>query len=270
MFITKFITSNLSYFLNSVQHFSWQSQLAVLLTAGAIWREFGGRIIFRGGKCIFFFPSFYYDIIQHICFPLNSIIGIVCHVLPTRSSIWSEPHTLSKKLFGTGADLEAVKRSLIHGSDRSYHEEDLVKVYDSCKPIAAEELIGNTWNGRIIRTNRSLLDLAEWCLVRPLGLFGFRWGKRYCTQHTGDPLLLRWIDRLYFPLPVWGNVGMVDIRWRGVVTATMNYDYQPWKDYFRVLQEDNEKTILIGVWTHRSVAGGWFTLTLDKSVSTSF
>jgi len=112
------------------------------------------------------------------------------------------------------------------------------------------------------------LDVAEWLLIRPLKLLGFNWGKRYRTADKGDPLLIRWMDKVYFPLPAWGNVGMTDIRWRGVTTATMNYDHQAWKDYFKLLSNDDGTVVLLGVWTHKHIAGGWFTLTLDPDVVT--
>ena len=56
---------------------------------------------------------------------------------------------------------------------------------------------------------------------------------------------------------------MIDVTWRGVTTATMIYDRQPWKDYFRLLSREDGKVVLLGVWTHKYIAGGWFTLTLD-------
>ena len=56
---------------------------------------------------------------------------------------------------------------------------------------------------------------------------------------------------------------MTDIAWRGESTATMNYDRQPWKDYFRLLSDEGGTMVLLGVWTHKQIAGGWFTLTYD-------
>ena len=109
-----------------------------------------------------------------------------------------------------------------------------------------------------------MLDLAEWFIIRPLSFLGIKWGKRYRTQHQGDPLLFRWMDKVYFPIPIWGNVGMTDIRWREDATATMNYDHQPWKDYFKIISNEDGKVVLLGVWSHKHIAGGWFTLTLDS------
>jgi hypothetical protein len=251
---------------NQVRSFSKGQQFIGGIALAIVWYGLGGGLTCQNGKIVFFYPSVFYDAIQHVFFPLNYLFGLLTYALPTGRSLWSEPGFGTQELKGTGrAD---IRHSLINGVDEAYNEQDLVLLFDQCPPISAEDLIGNTWDGRIVRTNRSLLDLADWLLVRPLGLFGFKWGKRYRSQHTGDPLLVRWFETIYFPLPIWGNVGMVDIRWRGVPTATMNYDFQPWKDYFRILSDENGKLLLLGVWCHKEVAGGWFVLSLSRGVPT--
>lgn len=123
-------------------------------------------------------------------------------------------------------------------------------------------MIGHTYHGRILRTDRSVLDAAHWLLVTPLSKLGFGWGKRYFTRHVGDPLVVNWKRRYYFPLPAWGNVSMVNMDFRLQETATMRYDMQPWNDYFAVLAPN----VFLGLWTHREKCGGWFTLTLDPSL----
>jgi len=227
-------------------------------------------VIFKNNKLVVFFPSLLYDAMQYMFIPLNYFLGSVTYLLPTGRSRWSESGFENVALDVGADELAIVKADIFADSDVAHREEAYVALYDSLPAVTAEtDLVNRTWNGRILRTNRSLLDLADWLLVRPLGLLGFKWGKRYRSQHIGDPLLVRWLDTLYFPLPVWGNVGMIDIRWRGVPTATMNYDYQPWKDYFRLLKSDDGKVVLLGVWTHKEVAGGWFSLTLDPEVPTN-
>lgn len=239
----------------------------LLITSGFL---LGCRVIFKNNKLVVFFPSLMYDALQYMFVPLNYFLGSVTYLLPTGSSRWSEPGFDSAPMDVPAEEVAAVKADIIADRDVAHREQVYVALYDTLPAVTAEaDLINRTWNGRILRTNCSLLDLADWLLVRPLGLLGFKWGKRYRSQHVGDPLLVRWLNTLYFPLPVWGNVGMVDIRWRGVCTATMNYDYQPWKDYFRLLSSDNGKVVLLGVWTHKEVAGGWFTLTLDNEVPTN-
>lgn len=222
----------------------------------------------KNGRIIMFFPSIVYDAAQWVFFPLNYVIGVSCHFQPRRS-VWNEKDFESQKLAGSGKSLDAVKKEILEEQDVAYNEEDLVLLYDSLPAVSAHnDLIGRTWKGKILRTNASVLDIAEWGLVRVLQLAGFSWGKRFRTSEKGDPLLVRWLNRFYFPLPIWGNVCMIDVKWRGVATATMIYDHQPWKDYFRLLSKEDGKVVLLGVWTHKHIAGGWFTLTLDPDAAT--
>ena len=219
---------------------------------------------------IMYYPSVTYDLAQFMLFPLNYLISGLCHLQPEQS-IWNEKGFQEKELLGSGSPLSEIKNNILDKRDIAYNEEDLVRLYDSLPTLRAQEdLTGRSWRGKILRTNASVLDLAEWAIIRPLNKIGIEWGKRYRDQHKGDPLLMRWRERIYFPIPIWGNVGMTDIAWRGKLTATMNYDHQPWKDYFRLLSNDNGEVVLLGVWTHKHIAGGWFTLTLDKDVSDKF
>lgn len=222
----------------------------------------------KNRRAVLFYPPLTYDIAQFVLFPMNYTINGLCHLQP-KKSVWNEVGFESQDLSGSGKALEQVQSEILQGIDIAHNEEDLVRLYDSLPAVSAQnDLVGRTWQGKILRTNASVLDLAEWFLIRPLSLLGIKWGKRYRTSDKGDPLLMRWKDKLYFPLPAWGNVGMTDIKWRGVSTATMNYDHQPWKDYFKLLSDDNGKIVLLGVWTHKHIAGGWFTLTLDPEVET--
>jgi len=45
-------------------------------------------------------------------------------------------------------------------------------------------------------------------------------------------------------------VGITDIKWRNETTATMNYDHQPWKDYFKLLTGEDGKTVLLVAGLH--------------------
>ena len=213
-------------------------------------------------KLVINLPGFVYDVAQWLAFPLNFLISCMCYLQP-KKSVWNEANSKDLKLEGSGKPLDQIKNEILEQQDIAYNEEDLVRLDDSLPNLnAKQDLVGRAWQGKVLRTNASVLDLAEWFVVRPLSLLGIRWGKRYRTQHQGDPLLFRWFDKLYFPIPIWGNVGMTDIRWREEATATMNYDHQPWKDYFKVLTSEDGKMVLLGIWTHKHIAGGWFTLTL--------
>lgn len=215
-----------------------------------------------------------YHLTQHAFFFINWVIDGMCYLQPGRSE-WNEPGSSPSvealKAAG-GPSVETVREQILAHKDVAYAEQDLVRLYDTLPAVKTEELlVGRTWNGKILRTNQSVLDLAEWFIIRPLSFLGISWGKRYLDQHTGDPLLFNWAKTVYVPIPLWGNVCVTDIKWRGVSTGTMNYDSQNWKDYFRVLENDpaNQRLVLLGVWTARSKAGGWFTLTWDPSTPTS-
>lgn len=213
-------------------------------------------------------PPIAYDLIQLGLFPLNYLIGLATAAQAGESK-WNETGFDKRKLVGTGKAIETLKAEILNEEDIAFNEEDLVRLYDALPAAEAEkDLIGRSWRGRVLRTNGSVLDVVEWLLVRPLKAMGVNWGKRYRSRDMGDPLLLNWNGKFYFPFPAWGNVGMTDIRWRGVPTATMNYDHQPWKDYFKVLVNEGDNVVLLGVWTHKDVAGGWFTLTLEPDVPT--
>lgn len=217
-------------------------------------------------RLVAFFPGPIYDLAQLLFFPVNYVIGGLCYLQP-KKSVWNESGFDNQELAGSGKSLAEIKESITNMQDVAYNEEDLVRLYDSLPAVSAEiDLIGRTWKGRILRTNASVLDLAEWFLVRPLKFLGINWGKRYRDANKGDALLLRFRDTIYAPVPIWGNVGMTDIAWRGTSTATMNYDHQPWKDYFKLLKNEDGVITLLGVWTHKHIAGGWFTLTLDPGV----
>ena len=220
-------------------------------------------------RAVVFLPPVVYDFVQLALFPLNYLIGGLCHLQPGES-VWNEGYNKTKALKGSGKALEQIANEILEHQDVAYSEEDLVRLYDSLPAVAAEtDLVGRAWKGKILRTNASVLDVAEWLLIRPLSLLGLNWGKRYRTENIGDPLLINWNEMVYVPVPAWGNVGMIDIKWRGTSTATMNYDHQPWKDYFKLLSDKDGKIVLLGVWTHKHIAGGWFTLTLDEEVSTA-
>lgn len=222
----------------------------------------------QNGRAVLFYPPVVYDLTQFLFYPVNYLISGLCHLQP-KKSVWNEEGFESLDIEGSGKNLALIKDEVLKGDDIAYNEVDLVRLYASLPTVnAKQDLVGRSWQGKILRTNASVLDLAEWAVIRPLSLAGIKWGKRYRSQHKGDPLLMRWKDKFYFPIPIWGNVGMTDIKWRDESTATMNYDHQPWKDYFKLLSNEDGKVVLLGVWTHKHIAGGWFLLTLDEDTPT--
>lgn len=222
------------------------------------------KLATNNGRTVTFLDPMTYDLMQFAFFPVNMAINTLCYLQPKKAE-WNEAGFEKQDVSGTGESLESVTQSILGQADIAYNEEDLVRLYDSLPAVGAQkDLIGRTWRGKILRTNNSVLDLAEWAIIRPLSLLGITWGKRYRTADVGDPLLFNWQEKVYAPVPIWGNVGMTDIRWRGVPTATMNYDHQPWKDYFKLLSDKNGEIVLLGIWTHKQISGGWFALTLDQ------
>ena len=221
----------------------------------------------QSGRMIISPPVIVYDFLQWAAFPVNYLLGLLCYIQPQKS-IWNEGGFETQDISGTGIDPDELKQVVLEKKHQTYNEADIVRLFDSLPTVSADkDLINRVWEGKILRTNRSALDFAYYAIHLPLKLLGLQWGKRYCTANKGDPLFIRWLNLVYLPIPFWGNVSMIDIRWRGKTTATMNYDHQPWRDYFRLLSDENGNVVLLGVWTHKHIAGGWFTLTLDQHIS---
>jgi hypothetical protein len=97
----------------------------------------------------------------------------------TNKSIWNEEGFENKKLLGSGKTLEQLRAEILRQDGLIYNEEDLVRLYDSLPTVNAKtDLVNKTWNGKILRTNGSVLDLAELAIIKPLNLLGIKWGKR--------------------------------------------------------------------------------------------
>jgi hypothetical protein len=115
----------------------------------------------KNGKLILFYPSIVYEIAQWLFFPLNYLIGIVCNIQPGRS-VWNEKDFKAQKVEGSGRSLAEVKQDILDEKDVAYKEQDIVLLYDSLPEVNAfNDMIGHTWKGKILRTNSSVLDVAE-------------------------------------------------------------------------------------------------------------
>lgn len=233
-----------------------RSKLAVLIGLIYLWFKMDGKIIVKDGKIVTFFPVFVYELAQIGSAFTNKIFDIMCYLQPSVSE-WNEndPATSVEALQRQGgADLDVLKKQILDHQDIAFKEVDIVRLFDSLPPANAQELlVGKTYNGRILRTGYSALEAADMLIMRPLAFLGVAWGKRYRTQHHGDPLLFNWNKSVYVPLPVTGAACIVDVKWRGVTSAAMCYDNQCWKDYFRVLEHDPEtnRLVLLGSWILR-------------------
>jgi len=223
----------------------------------------------KQGQVILFVPLLVYHWLAYTFMVLNYLINNACYLQRNGQPEWDSPtppvpqNKLSKEKKKELTDL-ILKKTLV-----TLSEEDLIQLFDGLEPAERTEMIGKSFRGHIVRAN-CFLDLVDRVLIRPLMFLGFAWNKRYRTQHVGDPLLMSWKDWLFFPLPIWGNVGLTSIIFRGKHQATMNYDHQPWQDYFRVLDNGDETgaRVYIGLWTAREKTGGWFTLTVRADVET--
>ena len=118
----------------------------------------------ENGKTVLFYPPAVYDLAQFALFPLNYLISGLCHLQPSKS-IWNEHGHEEMDLTGSGKSLDQIKAEIIHQDDVAHTEADLVRLYDSLPNVNAKtDLVDRSWNGRILRTNGSVLDMAEWPL----------------------------------------------------------------------------------------------------------
>lgn len=228
----------------------------------------------KNGQWILFLPLVVYNLCALFFCILNYLINNVCYVQFNGAPEWDSPNAQKIEPQASKDRLTSLRSQLLdvslrHACENTYDEAELVQLFDTLKPAEREELTGKTFRGQIVRSG-CFLDVVDRTLVWALAILGFAWNKRYRTQHVGDPLLLSWNERLFFPMPIWGNVGMTSIMFRGKHQATMNYDHQPWQDHFRVLDDGKQtgRVVYLGLWTAREKCGGWFTLTVREDVET--
>jgi hypothetical protein len=69
------------------------------------------------------------------------------------------------------------------------------------------------WRGKIVHTG-GILDFVDNTIGR-LDRMGITWGKRYRSPHIGDPLVINIAERFFFPIPIWGNVSIPTMEYRG-------------------------------------------------------
>mmetsp|Transcript_10429 Transcript_10429/g.11852 ORF Transcript_10429/g.11852 Transcript_10429/m.11852 type:complete len:265 (-) Transcript_10429:26-820(-) len=232
-------------------------RVQILLSLLIAWKVGGGFVKNSKGKRILFLPQFLYDALCKLFFVLNYAINCGVYLQPGYK-LWTLNDKLSPKNLphsagaATDAQLKALRSKILSGANERFNESHVVQLFDTLPPATCETMIGRSFNGRVLPT-KQFLDIADLCLVKPLQMLGFGWGKRYRNKYVGDPLLVNWNKTFYFPLPVWGNVSIDEIEYRGVTQATMNYNHQPWQDYFRVLKDENDELVILGVWTSRYV-----------------
>jgi len=235
--------------------------------------SFGELVFSAAGKLIVYFPMWVYDVCVFLFYPLNFLITAWAS---SSGPNWDDVVPDSKKptLHSHEADVLELKSKILSKSKELIDERQLISLFDSLPGASPPSLVQH-FDGHVIRTG-SLLDLADKLLVAPLSKLGFSWGKRYRSSYVGDPLLVYWKQQLVFPLPIWGNVCLPFLCYRGTWNATMVYDHHPWYDHFRVLDERrnvNDGTytrVLLGCWCSRTKIGGWFTLSENVAFQTPY
>jgi hypothetical protein len=220
-------------------------------------------IRFRNGKRQVLLPLWCYDLCCYVFFPLNWLIATIACRWPSRYSSrnWAtDPELAPAKLPKPETDLKILAAAIRARDDTKLSDRDVWCLFDSLPAPKTNDMIGN-WRGKVVMTG-SWLDVAGRLLEKPLGKLGLVWGKRFFTPYKGDPFIVVKKDTTILPVPVWGNVTMPETGLRGKVGATMVYDNQPWKDYFRVLDDGKSsgRKMMLGNWFSREKNGGWFTL----------
>jgi hypothetical protein len=226
------------------------------------WFISGGRLVLRDWRVVVYCPEWFYKLVALVFSPTNWLITFIASRIPFRSQPdWALDSRLAPGKFSSlsVAKLEELKAKIRQRTRERFDERDVMQLFDSCPAASAEEMLCN-WRGKVLHTG-SMLDLVD-NTIGHLDKLGLQWGKRYRSIYTGDPLMLNFLNRLVFPVPVWGNVSLPSILYRGKVNATMVYDHQPWQDYFRVLHDgrDGGKKMMLGIWSSHEKIGGWFTL----------
>lgn len=121
------------------------------------------RITVRGKLVVVFFHHIVYDVAVWNCFVPNWFICLLCHFQRGNQRL-DDVHpqqSISREEFLQKLDAGAV-----------FDDEQLLGLFDELPPAQASQLIGKTFDGTILKTNKSVLDLAQLLLVLPLQAIG--------------------------------------------------------------------------------------------------
>ncbi|GAB1260203.1 DUF4334 domain-containing protein [Aurantivibrio plasticivorans] len=111
----------------------------------------------------------------------------------------------------------------IIASGKAYSKEQLQPLYQQLGPISAEDIIG-TWNGGKFDGGKP--DPINW------------YGKQFNSLEDVKPLLVRMEDGSIGVFDKLGAARLREIKYQGVVSASLIYDTQPIMDYFRKVNDD--------------------------------
>ena len=217
----------------------------------------------RGGTLHLPLPEWCYALCGFVCFPLNWVLGALPARFPSpygRRDFALDPALAPGRLGPPAMELAALSAVIRRRDDTRLADDDLWRLFDSLPAPTCNDLLGN-WRGKVIATG-GWLDVARVLAERPVRWIGWDWGKRFFTPYRGDPLVFILWSRAIVPWPMLGSVSLPEIRFRGVSSAAMTYDLQPWKDHFRTLDDGRAsgRRMMLGNWMSREKNGGWFTL----------
>lgn len=218
---------------------------------------------FRNGALNITLPEWGYDLFAFVFFPINWILGTLPARFPSHYGRrdWVLDEELAPgKIGAPGTPFEEMTAVIRRRDNTRRNDDDLWKLFDSLPAPSCNDMLGN-WRGKVIASG-GWLDVARVLAEIPLRWLGIDWGKRFFTPYRGDPLIFVFWGRIIAPWPTLGNVSMPEICYRGVTSAAMTYDLQPWKDHFRILDDGlhSGKRMMLGNWMSREKNGGWFTL----------
>ncbi len=109
-------------------------------------------------------------------------------------------------------------------SGKAYSKEEIQIYYSQLGPISAEEIIG-TWNGGKF-DGGTTPDPINW------------YGKRFNSLEDVKPLLVTLEDGSIGVYDGLGAARLREIKYQGLVSASLIYDKQPIMDYFRKINDD--------------------------------
>lgn len=174
---------------------------------------------------------------------------------------------------GDKSSIEVIKKELIETygqeeiiNETKYKECQLVQVFDSLPTIDSESILAKQYDGFVVPCEtKQVLNL-----IFPENNKGklkdLKWGKVFYSKHLVEPVVLNYKKQYYFSVPGSGTTSILDLKFRGEVSAAMAYQTVPIIDYFRCIQPSTETQpcLLLGMYMLREKLGGFFILREDK------
>lgn len=142
---------------------------------------------------------------------------------------------------------QSLSGSPIVGSKEIFKAEELDIFFEALEPIKIEEMTGK-WNGGLFFTSsfqRLLLDQ----------LAIFKWvGKNFKNENRVQALIMSFLGLFKFGLPFFGSAVARTIQFRGKDSAAMVYNYMPFIDHFRRIDDST----VMGIMTAKGEVVNYF------------